>query len=134
MAMSDAELWQLQQMASSNAVTSFSLLLTTVFAYLVAAYLAGHRLNGFQALVLSTLFVVGAGLLGLNIVGLVRRALFFTDLLRQRYPGEFFVMSRGMVGLIAALIVGAIPVSLYFMYQIRRDAGPGARGRVNDQR
>ena len=128
--MTEAELWQLLMMASGSTSSSFNLLLTIVFAYLATAYFVGGRLTGFQTLVVSGLFVYSAAMSTLGLYGGLLRSLDFISQLQEIHPDEQFVigdsMSRVAPSLYAAVTFMAVPVSLLFMYQIRKNPKLGA--------
>jgi len=117
-------------MASGSTSSSFNLLLTIVFAYLATAYFVGGRLTGFQTLVVSGLFVYSAAMSTLGLYGGLLRTLDFISQLQQIHPDEQFVigdsMSRVAPSLYAAVTFMAVPVSLLFMYQIRKNPKLGA--------
>jgi hypothetical protein len=61
--MTEAELWEMFFEALSVTTSLFSVELTVNFAYLATAYFVGRRLSAFQTLVVSFLYVFGAGIL-----------------------------------------------------------------------
>ena len=75
--MTQAELWQLQLLAVSNSIDGIGVLLTVLSGYLLAAYFVGHRLSRYQAALVSTFFVVGAGLGAFMTFVQLRRAFYF---------------------------------------------------------
>jgi hypothetical protein len=126
MTMSEAELWEMFLEAMSVTTSVFSVLLTVNFAYLATAYFVGRRLSGFQALVVSFLYVVGAGILTLSFVGVLNRSLEFAARLKEIDSDLFFVVTPFYAVTFAALLAFSIPVGLIFMYQIRRNPSLGA--------
>ncbi len=130
--MTQAELWQLQLLAVSNGITAFGVLLTLITGYLVTAYFAGSRLSRYQSAVVSTLFVLGAGLGALMIFTETRRAYFFLDQLKLEFAVQSFKPSTFTVYLMGTLLALLIPAALLFMYQIRRNPNLGAgRGQAD---
>ena len=130
--MTQAELWQLQLLAVSNGITAFGVLLTLITGYLVTAYFAGSRLSRYQSAVVSTLFVLGAGLGALMIFTETRRAYFFLDQLKLAFAVQSFTPSTFTLYLMATLLALLIPAALLFMYQIRRNPNLGAgRGQAD---
>ena len=75
--MTEAELWEIFFEASSVATSVFSVVLTVNFAYLATAYFVGTRLSTFQTLVVSFLYVFGAGILTMSFAGMLNRGLEF---------------------------------------------------------
>ena len=124
--MTEAELLELLCSYSQNTQGMFGLLLTVVFAYLVTAYLVGHRLSSFQLAVVSVLFIFGAGFLVIGIYGSMLRMVVFIEQLQQISPDQTFVVSRGFILGFTTIAALSIPVSLFFTYQIRRNPELGA--------
>jgi hypothetical protein len=124
--MTQAELWQLQLLAVSNAITAFGVLLTLITGYLVTAYFAGSRLSRYQAAVVSALFLLGAGLGAFMVFVETRRAFFFLDQLQLEFDVQSFTPGNFALYLMGILLVLLIPAALFFMYQIRRNPTLGA--------
>ncbi len=124
--MTEAELLELLCNYSQNTQGMFGLLLTVVFAYLVTAYLVGHRLSSFQLAVVSVLFIFGAGFLVIGIYGSMLRMVVFIEQLQQISPDQTFVVSRGFILGFTTIAALSVPVSLFFTYQIRRNPELGA--------
>lgn len=124
--MTEAELWQLFFAANERAADAFSGLLTVTFAYLAVAYFVGTRLSVFQTLVISFLYIYAAGLLAVSSATLLNRQLEFGVVLQQLNPERFFLIGTGLMWVYTLLLALSVPVSLLFMYQIRRDASLGA--------
>jgi len=124
--MSEAELWEMFFDALSLATSLFSSELTVNFAYLATAYFVGRRLTTFQTLVISFLYVFGAGILTMAFTGALNRGLEFAARLKEAKPDLFFVVNSTYALTFTALLLLSIPVSLFFMYQIRRNPNLGA--------
>jgi len=124
--MSEAELWEMFLDSLSVTTSVFNGALTVDFAYLATAYFVGRRLSTFQTVVVSFLYVFGAAILTLSFIGMLNRALYFAARLKEIDPDLFFLASPPYVITFVALLVLSIPVSLFFMYQIRRNADLGA--------
>ena len=129
--MTEAELWQLFFAANERVGDTFSGLLSVTFAYLATAYFIGKRLSSFQTLVVSFLYVYAAGLLAVSSATLLNRQLEFRVLLLELNPSRFFLLDTGFLWIYTVLLVMSIPVSLFFMWQIRRnpELGAGLSGR-----
>ncbi len=119
--MTEVETYELMFMAFESTVDDFGLLLSILFAYLATAFFIGHRLNRFQSFVVSFLFVFAAALMVAATYGSMQRALNFVERLRQLHPEQFFMMSAPFANSLLVLMALSIPVSLYFMLQIRRN-------------
>ena len=124
--MTEAELWELMFMSVGNSTASLSVLLAITFAYLAAAYFVGGKLSNFQTVVVSTLFIFGAGVATIGFFGALMRALEFVDQLQQIHPDRYFILSDNSVLGFTVLMAAAIPVSLLFMLQIRLTAKRGS--------
>ena len=99
---------------------------TIIFAYLATAYFAGRRLTRFQAGLVSLFFVLGtAGAALMTFVEFKRAAMFM-----EQQTGQFGIQSispnEGVIPLYAVLMALLIPMSVFFIYQIRRNPQPGA--------
>jgi len=63
--MSEYELADLTSGAMSNSLTSFTIFLSIVTAYVITAFAAGARLSKIQASVINTCFLIASGSMGL---------------------------------------------------------------------
>ena len=128
--MTEAELWGLLISFSERAASFGAQLLTIVSAYLAVAYFVGSRLTRVQGLLVSLIFVGAAITTIAGIYGGSLRAVEFASQLQQIHPDRLFMlagrMGRLVPGLSAALNFSLIPVSLLFMYQIRKNPKLGA--------
>ena len=124
--MTQAELWQLQLMAVSNSIDGIGVLLTVLSGYLLTAYFVGHRLSQYQAALVSTFFVVGAGLGAFMTFVQLRRAFYFIEQLSSQYGVQSYMPNTVMTYLGGTLMCLLVPAALFFMYQIRRNPDLGA--------
>ncbi len=121
--MTDSEIWELAIGSADNAMTAFSIYLTVTFAYLVASYFAGAKLSRMQTVMISGLFVFGAGSGLLTCVSHVYRSAILQDMLvskSETFAKAFALGGRFWPVYMAILLSGGMAVSLYFMYDIRR--------------
>jgi hypothetical protein len=128
--MTEAELWGLVFTSTERAASFGAQVLTIVSAYLAVAYFIGSRLTRVQVLIVSLIFAGGAiTTVAGGYVGTLRAAEFASQL-QQIHPDRLFAlagrMGRTIPGLAAALELSLIPVSLFFMYQIRMNPKLGA--------
>ena len=56
----EAEAFEIAQLASANALTAFTVCITFTFGYLAAAYLVGTNLSRTQVVILGCLYVLSA--------------------------------------------------------------------------
>jgi hypothetical protein len=124
--MTQAELWQLQLLAVSNSIGGMGVLLTMLSGYLLTAYFVGHRLGRFQAALVSTFFVLGAGLGAFMTLVQLRRALYFIEQLGSQFDVRSYVPNTFMTYFGGTLLCLLVPAALLFMYQIRRNPTLGA--------
>jgi hypothetical protein len=123
--MTDAEIWELVLGNAANAMTSFGVYLTVTFAYLAASYLAGAKLSRLQTVLISGLYVFGAGSGLLTCVSHTHRAMLLQDMLvskSEAYAKAFAVGGGFWTVYMAILLSAGMVVSLYFMYDVRRNA------------
>ena len=128
--MTEAELWGLLVAFTERGASFGAQLLTIVSAYLAVAYFVGSRLTRVQGLVVSLIFAGAAITTVAGIYGAVLRAAEVASQLQQIHPDKLFIlagrMGRLAPGLSVALNLSLVPVSLFFMYQIRKNPKLGA--------
>lgn len=125
--MSEAEIWQIMFMAVDSSLACIAAVLTMCFAYIAAAYFKGNRLSGTQSLILTLIFVAGAGMMTVALLGALSRFHQFVVLVKPLYPDEQFVAAGAyFVRIWIGVIVAMIAASVFFMYQIRRNPILGA--------
>ena len=128
--MTEAQLWGLLISFSERGDSFGAQLLTIVSAYLAVAYFIGSRLTRVQGLVVSLIFAGAAMTTVAGIYGAVLRAAEVASQLQQIHPDKLFIlagrMGRLAPGLSVALNLSLVPVSLFFMYQIRKNPKLGA--------
>ena len=126
--MSEAEATEMLIAMGDVLATYLGLWVTSTFAYLTVAYFVGPKLSRFQNYAVSGLYVVAASSFALAALGhtdgflelyqrevTVYRNIFFADLLPYYLPGFATIFVVGMF------------VSLYFMYNVRKEAESSGR-------
>ena len=116
--MTEYELADLTGTAMSNFLTSFTVFISIVTAYVIAAFTAGERLSTFQVYVVNTCFLMASGAIGLLSV-----LIFQAFLGRAQALGDSEVASPVTVDftwLVATLYVVLICGSLFFMRNVRQ--------------
>ena len=101
--------------------------LTMFSGYLAASYFVGSRLNRYQAVTVSALFVLGAGLAEFATFVQLRRAFYFIERLTTQYGVQSFMPSTFVTYFATTVMILLIPAALYFMYQVRRNPKLGER-------
>ena len=116
--MSEYELADLTGAAMTNFLTSFTVFVSIVTAYVVAAFAAGKKLSKFQVSIVNTCFIVASGAIGLLSV-----LIFQVFLRRAQALGESEVASPitlDFTWVVATLYVVLISGSLIFMRNVRQ--------------
>ncbi len=103
----------------SNGLSSISVYLTLVSAYLVVAFVAGDRLTRPQVLIISTLFVTGTLIFTYSSVGMLVRQRYFATKLAEIQTDTWLAGTVPMAPIIGALLLGGICASLKFMWDVR---------------
>ena len=116
--MTEYELADLTGAAMSNFLTSFTVFVSIVTAYVIAAFTAGKRLSKPQVYVVNTCFLMASGATGLLSV-----LIFQVFLRRAQALGESEVASPVMLDftwIVATLYVVLVCGSLFFMRNVRQ--------------
>lgn len=124
--MSEAETWQVMWLAVENSLGCITVILTMCFAYIAAAYFVGNRLSRTQTLLVTLVFLTGAGMMTVGLFGTLTRYVQFISILRPLYPDQRFIMTDYWVLIWTGLMAVITLASTYFMYQIRKDPTLGA--------
>jgi hypothetical protein len=112
------ELADLTGAAMSNFLTSFTVFVSIVTAYVIAAFTAGKRLSKQQVYVVNTCFLMASGAIGLLSV-----LIFQVFLRRARALGESEVagpVTLDFTWVVATLYVVLVCGSLFFMRNVRQ--------------
>jgi hypothetical protein len=118
MGMTEYQVADIAAAVLANFLTSLTVFLSIVSAYVISAFVAGQRLSKIQLSIVNLCFVVASGILGYLVVSLFRR--FFG--LAQSIKVE-----RGLIGEVdftwplSALLVAMVFGSLIFMWSVRRE-------------
>ena len=104
----------------SNALSSISVYLTLVSAYLVAAFIAGSRLSRSQVIIVNTLFVTGALIFTYSTVGMLLRQSYFAAKLAEIETDTWLAGTAPVAPVMGALLLGGICACLKFMWDVRR--------------
>ena len=123
--MTEAEFVELIQNATSFFMTSFTIWLSIVSAYLIAAYAAGRNLTAVQTFIISVLYIVCSSIFATVTFVFFNRVANMIQTKAEMFPTgvwsiqyDVLVIQYILLGL-AFIMVGGIVVSLYFMWSIR---------------
>lgn len=121
--MEAADWIEMAQMAGSNVIAAFGMLITLMSGYLVVAYLVGEKLTRAQVIIINLLYVIGA----LTVVA--GHGQYMADVMLARLqahvadPQIFVAVDSALLTVIPASVavvnVSLIIASLYFMWSIR---------------
>jgi len=129
--MSEFELAELAGTAMSNFLTSFTVFVSIVTAYVVAAFAAGRKLTKLQVSVVTTCFLIASVAIGLLSVLIFRVFLLRTQALSQLNNPDIGVgVVVDVTWAVAILYVILVCGSLVFMRDVRQ---PKAVCRVIDR-
>lgn len=119
--MSEFELAELAGTAMSNFLTSFTVFVSIVTAYVVAAFAAGRKLTKLQVSVVTTCFLIASVAIGLLSVMIFRVFLLRTNALAQLNSSDIDVgVVVDVTWAVAILYVILVCGSLVFMRNVRQ--------------
>ena len=119
--MSEFELAELAGTAMSNFLTSFTVFVSIVTAYVVAAFAAGRKLTKLQVSVVTTCFLIASVAIGLLSVFIFRVFLLRTQALSQLINPDIGVgVVVDVTWAVAILYVILVFGSLVFMRNVRQ--------------
>lgn len=121
--MNGADWIEMAQMAGSNVIAAFGMLITLMSGYLVVAYLVGEKLTRAQVMIVNSLYVIAA------LTVIAGHSQYMADVMIARLqvhsidPQVFDAVDPALLKLIPATLafvnIGLIVSSLYFMWSIR---------------
>ncbi len=116
--MTEYELTDLTGAAMSNFLTTFTIFMSIVTAYVIATFVAGGRLTKIQALIVNVCFLISSGTIGLLSV-----LIFRVFMRRAQALGAMSDIGGGPVvdftWAVAALYVTLTIGSIIFMWNVR---------------
>lgn len=121
--MSEFELAELAGTAMSNFLTSFTVFISIVTAYVVAAFAAGRKLTRLQVSIVNTCFLIASSAIGLLSVLIFRIFLGRTQALARLNDPDISVgVVVDVTWAVAILYVILVCGSLVFMRNVRQSA------------
>ncbi len=120
--MTEYELADLAAAVMANFFTAFTIFLSIVTAYIIAAFMAGEKLTRVQVSLINMCFLVSSGIIGWLSMALFQRAASLAQRGEVLSQVPHFYSSWSIGALFVALILGCV----FFMWNVRHPAG--ARG------
>jgi hypothetical protein len=117
--MAEYELAELIVLHAEAATDIFSIFLTIISAYLIAAFVGGTRLARSQAIILNSMFVVSSLVSSYRCVEALRYQLYYTEKLKLIAPDSPHTVSVAFLYVISVVFLVAILASIKFMWDIR---------------
>ena len=117
--MTTYEMADLTQNLFANALSSFTVFLSVVFAYIITAYLVGTRLTRTQVRMLTFVFVIVAILIVWSMAGYVNGGV---NLNRLAYPDNqdlFFAPKTWLPQFVIGIGFVILCIALKFMWDVR---------------
>jgi glucan phosphoethanolaminetransferase (alkaline phosphatase superfamily) len=98
---------------------TLSLYITVISAYLIVAYLAGHKLERSQMAIISVLFVVMSATMSYAAFAYMHRGFEYAIAQESMNPNADSYATPMLIAILPLLMMGGIVASLYFMWQVR---------------
>jgi len=116
--MTEYEVADIAASVLANFLTSLTVFLSIVSAYVISAFVAGQRLTKVQLSIINLCFLVSAGILGYLVVSLFRR---FFGLVQSIEVERGFVGEVDFTWPLSALLIAIVFGSLIFMWNVRSE-------------
>ena len=123
--MTEAEFVELLQNATGHFMTSFTIWLSIVSAYLIAAYAIGRNLTAVSTVIIGVLYIVCSSIFAALTLLFTSRIANMLQAKMEMFPTgawpvgyDALFTKYALLGL-AFIMVGGIVASLYFMWSIR---------------
>jgi hypothetical protein len=116
MGMTEYEVADLTATVLSNFLTSFTVFLSIVSAYVISAFSAGKRLSVLQLSIINSCFLVAVGILGFLVVSLYRR---FYALALSITVEQGTIVAVDFTSPLCALLLSIIFGCFVFMWNVR---------------
>jgi uncharacterized membrane protein YedE/YeeE len=116
MGMTEYEIADITASVMSNFLTSLTVFLSIVSAYVISAFGAGKRLTKIQLSIINLCFVVSVGILGFLAVSLFRR---FFALAQSIHVEQGSIASVDFTWPLCALLIAIVFGCFIFMWNVR---------------
>ena len=117
--MTEYELVDVTASMGVGAMGAISLYLTTLTAYIIAAYIVGEKLTKGEVLITSSIFLAAALLFAYVTVGFLIRQMYFAEQIQELEPDAFLPVGTALPVIIAVVQLVGIVVGLKFMSDVR---------------
>jgi hypothetical protein len=118
--MSEFEIASITAAAMANFLTAFTVFLSIVTAYIVAAFVAGSRLTKLQLVIVNLSFLIATSILGYLVVAAFRR-FYSSAIAKSNFNPEGGPLAIDFTCPLGMLIVIFIAGCLIFMHTIRKE-------------
>lgn len=117
--MTPYELADISQTQFGNSISAFAVFLSVCFAYIVTAYVAGHRLTSVQASMSTIVFVAVSILLAWSMAAYVNGGVRLSNLAFSDSEGGVYAPKVWLPEFVLAICVLVIVLALKFMWDVR---------------
>lgn len=117
--MTTYEMADLAQNLFANSLSSFTVLLSVVFAYIVSAYLVGSKLTQTQVSMLTFVFVIVASVIVWSMAAYVSGGVALNRLAYPENADQFFAPKSWLAPLTIGIGIVVLIVALKFMWDVR---------------
>ena len=114
--MTEYEIASLTATVLSNFLTAFTVFLSIVSAYVLAAFAAGDRLTRVQLSIINCCFLAAVGILGFLVVSLYRR---FFALAQSIHVKQGWIAAFDFSWPLSVLLIAIIIACFVFMWNVR---------------
>ena len=117
--MNEGDMIEAAAAAIANSMAAFTVYITFTFGFLATSYIVGSKLERFQALTVTGLYVIAAGYSTIIMVAWLQAFFAITEA-KATALDTILLMQRGywVLGTIVIQSMGIL-VSLYFMWNVR---------------
>lgn len=116
--MTEYEVADIAASVLGNFLTSLTVFLSIVSAYVISAFVAGQRLTKTQLSIVNFCFLIAVGILGYLVVSLFRR---FFGLAQSIEVERGLIGEVDFTGPLCVLLVAIVLGSLIFMWNVRTE-------------
>jgi hypothetical protein len=117
--MTEYELVDATASMAMGAMGAISLYLTTLTAYIIAAFIVGEKLTRGEMLVTSSIFLCAALLFAYVTVGFLMRQMYFAERIKDIQTDAFLPVGPTLPIVLAVVQLVGIVVGLKFMWDVR---------------